>query len=615
MAFGIFTVWEVRGTGDNTNGGGFDSGVAAPGTDYSLQDAAQFVYTDLVIDAVTNTKITSAAFPFDATCPGNIINITGGVNFTVQRVEVLSVAGNVATCDKAVGTVGATGGAGKLGGALADPGQAFAVWVAQNIIYLKRQAGDAIYGLSNTANVAGGRLEFDNPGTSATNTLSQLIGYDVNRTQWNTDSPPTLKPTADSFHAIIKLNANYCRAHNIKIRNPDTHTAANYAAVELWGGYNIVSRIDVDLNNATNWFSVFYFNSNSTYAFQCIANHSNAVGFFNNAGNVVGLYACAALNITSENGFSGPFRCFYCLAYNCSGAIFDGYTANSAAGAVYHNCVSYQSGRHGFALYYDSHAINCIAVNNVGYGFDTVAIGNAAVTQLLNPATFGNGSGAVKPGDFGGSNLTGAVALTGDPFTNAAGGDFSLNNTAGAGAACKAVGFPSNFFGLSTNSFPDIGMAQSKGAAPVTPITGTYVTLTSNLNPSKPGDSVTFTATLTVVGGAGPATGTVQFNIDGVAFGPAVTLAAGVATSQATTTLASGTRSITAVYTPSGNFRASTGTLSQVVYTALPVTPLFCKNWNEDKEGFAQELARLFNQDPILSASVDVIKTVLPTVL
>ena len=36
------------------------------------------------------------------------------------------------------------------------------------------------------------------------------------------------------------------------------------------------------------------------------------------------------------------------------------------------------------------------------------------------------------------------VTITADPFVNAAGGDFSLNATAGAGAACKNVAAPTS---------------------------------------------------------------------------------------------------------------------------------------------------------------------------
>jgi len=51
------------------------------------------------------------------------------------------------------------------------------------------------------------------------------------------------------------------------------------------------------------------------------------------------------------------------------------------------------------------------------------------------------------------------VTLTGDPFTNAAGNDFSLNNVAGAGAACRNAGFPGALPGLATPlGYADIGV-------------------------------------------------------------------------------------------------------------------------------------------------------------
>ena len=54
----------------------------------------------------------------------------------------------------------------------------------------------------------------------------------------------------------------------------------------------------------------------------------------------------------------------------------------------------------------------------------------------------------------------GWITLTGSPYNNAAGGDFSLNSTAGAGAACKGAGIPSSFGGQSTSSYPSVGAAQ-----------------------------------------------------------------------------------------------------------------------------------------------------------
>jgi hypothetical protein len=90
--------------------------------DYSQSTTVKQSYTDLVIDHTLNTKITSAAERAFAVCDvGNILNVTAGVNFTVQRIQIVSVASGAATCDKAVGTIDSTGGTAKLGGCLALP--------------------------------------------------------------------------------------------------------------------------------------------------------------------------------------------------------------------------------------------------------------------------------------------------------------------------------------------------------------------------------------------------------------------------------------------------------------------------------------------------------------
>src|ERR1700736_2212184 len=116
MALPAGVVWEVRpGAGsDSACGGGFVAG--ASGTDRSQQNAAQFSYTDLVVDAVTNTKVTSAAHAFTSAEVGNLIQITAGAGWTTGFYQVVSVAGAIATLDRSPAAVGTTGGTGALGG-------------------------------------------------------------------------------------------------------------------------------------------------------------------------------------------------------------------------------------------------------------------------------------------------------------------------------------------------------------------------------------------------------------------------------------------------------------------------------------------------------------------
>lgn len=99
---------------------------------------------------------------------------------------------------------------------------------------------------------------------------------------------------------------------------------------------------------------------------------------------------------------------------------------------------------------------NCLFVSNGGYGVS----GGASSGNFLDYCGFyGNTSGEISStAEWQG--LSNNVTLTGDPFTDAANGDFSPNNTAGAGAACRAAGWPGAFPGGLTTGYRDIGAAQ-----------------------------------------------------------------------------------------------------------------------------------------------------------
>lgn len=53
----------------------------------------------------------------------------------------------------------------------------------------------------------------------------------------------------------------------------------------------------------------------------------------------------------------------------------------------------------------------------------------------------------------------GFISLSADPFTNASGGDFSLNNNGGGGASLRglSLAFPTT---ISTTAYPDVGAVQ-----------------------------------------------------------------------------------------------------------------------------------------------------------
>lgn len=105
----------------------------------------------------------------------------------------------------------------------------------------------------------------------------------------------------------------------------------------------------------------------------------------------------------------------------------------------------------------------------------------------------------------------------------------------------------------------------------------TTTTITSTPNPSAPGQTVTFTATVAPVAPAtGTPTGTVTFVISG---GPTLvgTLNAAGQTTVSTNALTTGSHTVTATYSGDSCFNSSTATLTQTVAgsttTTLTATP------------------------------------------
>lgn len=134
----------------------------------------------------------------------------------------------------------------------------------------------------------------------------------------------------------------------------------------------------------------------------------------------------------------------------------------------------------------------------------------------------------------------------------------------------------------------------------------TTTTVIAAPNPSTYGDSVSFSAAVSAntPDGSKP-TGTVQFQVDGVAFGAPVVLVSGVAASQSLTTLSAGSHAITALYVNTdGNFFSGSGAVTQAVNQApLVVTPGDATRvYGDTNPSFAGTITGLVNGD-LISAS------------
>src|SRR5689334_2231881 len=124
MTIGATTVWRVRAGGADTNGAGYDSGIASAGTDYTQQDAAQLSLTDLVCqvsDDAGRLKIRSATGGFTSAMIGNALRVSAGTGWTTGYYFITAVSStNLCTVDRSpAGGADRTGGTGAVGGAAA----------------------------------------------------------------------------------------------------------------------------------------------------------------------------------------------------------------------------------------------------------------------------------------------------------------------------------------------------------------------------------------------------------------------------------------------------------------------------------------------------------------
>ncbi len=221
-----------------------------------------------------------------------------------------------------------------------------------------------------------------------------------------------------------------------------------------------------------------------------------------------------------------------------------------------------------------ANSITATYAGNADYTTST----SAAVSQVIDAdATTTTLTSSVNPSAFDQAiNFTATVkAANGTPSGTVT---FYANGTSiGTVSLSSGVaGFKISSLPVGANSITatyagnaDYTTSTSAAVSQVTNAAATTTKVTSSLNPSTVGASVTFTATVTPATG-GTVSGTVTF-MDGTTSLGTGTLSSGKAT-LAATTLPSGTNSITVVYAGSIDYLSSTSTaLTQTVNTAAAV--------------------------------------------
>jgi hypothetical protein len=306
---------------------------------------------------------------------------------------------------------------------------------------------------------------------------------------------PTLRATANvriftgkSFTTYQGLNfttnsgtktttaAIYCPAANIGCVVQDCTITGLQRGIELNDSFfgsvtncNFVDCVTAGFAGGTTTytFRVSFFGCRfSNCGTGILATYVSGVSSMNAVNCLIVSNATAGIDVGADSGFTNIIGCTFASngkAISISGAL-------SATGS------------------YGILVKNCLIANNT-YGIYAIADSDRAAMENYN-AYYSNTSGNLTNISAGANDVT----LTQDPFVNSAGGDFSLNVTAGGGASCRGVGFPATIIGSSTDSDMDIGLTQAKPVLPseanVWYGSGAYG-YASGLTPSKRANSIT----------------------------------------------------------------------------------------------------------------------------
>lgn len=476
MAVSNKAVFECRpATGSDLNSGGFVT--TAGGIDRSQSGSAQTTFNGSTVTATTSgtsTTILLSGYTVLTGDVGNLLRIASGTNFTPGLYQIVSVSTGANTWTLDRNTTSGVGAAmvGRMGGALATLVQFFAdVDANTNVLggYSCYVAGTitvtaaiVIAGNYNT-NVNGGN-------TASTIGGVQVIGYTTSRGDNGQFTITTATNSVDLLHfsnACTSVTFYNCAftttAGTVGMGAAPTTAGSEPCRIAFdnctWTGLKRAIWCDGPNNNGA--FIGLYLRN-------CVVTGSTTDAIVNCSLTVLDscyIYSNTGDGFRMEAGginVSGPLVCSHSTFYNNSGKG----VSSQALG------VRQTAGQ-------NTYLFNCNLVSNTGDGLNCNITGNNGLVNLFlqNNIFYGNGGFGLNPqvimgfymgsDNAYGSNTSGAygnaafalpgdVTLSGDPFNGRTSNDFSLNSTAGAGAACRQAGFP-GVLQLGGTGFADIG--------------------------------------------------------------------------------------------------------------------------------------------------------------
>lgn len=451
-------VWEVRSTGNATNGGGYDSGISGAGTDMSVFDnknaasctSCQSATVNIsTSDAVTNntTTVTSATANFSSALIGNVIRLSG-TGTTTGWYWVTAVGSSTSiTVDRATGSTGGTGVTMNIGGALSKPGDLTtnSLLVAGNTVYVK---ATGTYSIASSPS-------FSASGSSGLPIT--LIGYTSTRTD---NGMPTMQPSTTGIN-LLGGSGSMVRVRNFIL---DCNGQGTSKGINLTGAQWVVSHVKVTnctvngiltSGSSVSLSDVWITGSTSAATAGALGVSGGQTLIMNSriTGNV-------APGIVSSNGTMVVVNT---IVDNNTGASSDGIQVTDTTAShpqILINVASYANGRDGLRATAAASADNLMVTNSIFYGNSGVQMNSATTTWpsgSLNLACNAYSSGGLSGLPAGAGDKT----LTADPFGNGASNDFTLNSTSGGGALLKSAGCPGAFQSGGTG-YMDIGPLQAQ---------------------------------------------------------------------------------------------------------------------------------------------------------
>lgn len=425
MALAATITWEVRSAGNANNGGGFKTG--SGGTDRTQSDTPHVTFDGATIAANNggaSATITITGYTVIAGDVGNVVKITGGTNFTAGYYEITSVntGASTWTLDRTCTTGAGAAMTGRMGGASDSLITIKDTFVAGNTIYVK---GSFTHSATMTLATNAGYL-----------TPIRIIGYTTTRTD---GGQATITSGANSITLFGVSGAGYL-IENITVTKAGGNTSVN--------GFLIQNSKNTLINCRGNDCTTNFGLQGTIAAIRCVST-GGATGFESNSSGSVSYSFCEAYNASTvcfkcDAPFSGSVTYNHCISVD-SGIY--GFHIRDGGVSVLQNCTCYSAANVGFYVEswngsaFQVILINCLAAENAQYGFSGISAAGADRVRTINCAAYNNVSGISQY-----TTNDGMITLTADPFvTKAPGsgtGDYDLNDTAGGGAACRQLGYP-----------------------------------------------------------------------------------------------------------------------------------------------------------------------------